>query len=98
MNYTQNKIIAAEVVVGILFILLVSFGDMSKIPGLECESRGCIGNGIILLFLVIVIIPLMFGFVGVLALKGRRLRGGIVSFFSALLIMILMVGVLNVFS
>ena len=98
MNYTQKKIIAAEVVVGVLFILFVFFGDMRKIPGFECESWGCIGNAIILLFLAAVVIPLLFGFVGVLAVKENRIRGGVTSFLSALLIMVLIVGGLNIFN
>ena len=98
MNNTQKKIIAAEVVVGVLFILFVFFGDMRKIPGFECESFGCIGNAIILLFLAVIVIPLLFGFVGVLAVRESRIRGGVMSFLSALVIMVLIVGGLNIFN
>ena len=85
-------------VVGVLFILFVFFGDMRKIPGFECESWGCIGNAIVLLFLAVVVIPLMFGFVGVLAVKESRIRGGVTSFLSALLIMVLVVGGFKIFN
>lgn len=97
MSKTQKKIIVAEIVAGILFIFLVSFDILRKIPGFECESFGCIGNGIILLFIAVIVIPFFFGVVGTLAIKESRIRGGLTSFFSALVVMVIILVVMNIF-
>jgi len=98
MNQFQKKIIVAEIIMGILFILLVSFDVLNKLPGSQCESFGCIANGIILLVIAVVAIPLFFGFVGALTVKKNRTYGGVFSFFSALAIMVLILVVVNIYN
>jgi len=78
-----------SIIVGMFFVLFDHLNFVSKVPGFRCESFGCIGHGVVLFVISVVVIPLLFGILRFIFSKENRLKQAFSSFGISLIVMLL---------
>ena len=87
-----------SIIVGIVFILFARSNLWQKVPGFRCEGLGCIGLGIVIFVIGIVVIPLIFGILGFLFSKENRLKQAFSSLGISLAVMLLSLWAINIWN
>lgn len=86
----KTKAFLLSIAIGIIIVLFGNLGFTQQVSGLKCDGLGCVGTGIILVFISVVIVPVGFGIYGFYSSTEKKLKGAVVSFTSSLAGMVLL--------
>lgn len=85
-----------SIIVSIVFVFFTHFGLLEKVPRFRCEGFGCIGLGLVYFVIGLVLIPIIFGILGLVFSKENRLKQAFSSLLISLAIMTLSLWVIRV--
>lgn len=87
-----------SIIVGVALIISSHFRLLQNIPAFSCNGFGCLGAGILLLVISLVLIPVSFGVLGFLFSKEKRFRQAVFSALISLVVMMIAVWITDVWN